>query len=225
FLMYGLTEAFRSTYLPPDELDRRPTSIGKAIPDTEILVINEQGQLCLPGEVGELVHHGPTVSAGYWGQPELTDRVLRPHPFPLPGVVHSPRVCYSGDLVRADEDGFLYFVSRRDNQIKTSGFRVSPGEVEEVLQAARGVSLAAVIGVDDALLGQRIEAYVVMREGIRFSEDELRDHCAAQLPSYMVPKRFCLRDELPRTTSGKINYPALRAEHRGSTDSNKPQQP
>ncbi|MCA9151729.1 MAG: AMP-binding protein, partial [Planctomycetales bacterium] len=110
FLMYGLTEAFRSTYLPPDELDRRPTSIGKAIPDTEILVINEQGQLCLPGEVGELVHHGPTVSAGYWGQPELTDRVLRPHPFPLPGVVHPPRVCYSGDLVRADEDGFLYFV-------------------------------------------------------------------------------------------------------------------
>ena len=122
FLMYGLTEAFRSTYLPPEELDRRPDSMGKAIPNTEILVVNEQGRPCKPGEVGELVHRGPTVSMGYWGQPELTARVLRPHPFVATELGNSERVCYSGDLVKIDEDGFLYFVGRRDNMIKSWDF-------------------------------------------------------------------------------------------------------
>jgi len=110
FLMYGLTEAFRSTYLPPEELDRRPTSMGKAIPDTEILVINDRGELCKPGEIGELVHRGPTVSMGYWGNPEATARVLKPNPLAPPKLGDVERVCYSGDLVRADDDGFLYYV-------------------------------------------------------------------------------------------------------------------
>src|SRR5215475_5486439 len=110
FLMYGLTEAFRSTYLPPEELDRRPTSMGRAIPDTEILVLNEQGKPCKPGEVGELVHRGPTVSMGYWGNPEATARVLKPNPLAPPKLGDVERVCYSGDLVRADDDGFLYYV-------------------------------------------------------------------------------------------------------------------
>ena len=100
--------------------------MGKAIPNTEILVVNEQGQPCKPGEVGELVHRGPTVSMGYWGQPELTAKVLRPHPFIASELGDSERVCYSGDLVTMDEDGFLYFVGRRDNMIKSSGFRISP---------------------------------------------------------------------------------------------------
>ena len=133
FLMYGLTEAFRSTYLPPEELDRRPTSMGKAIPDTEILVVNDSGGLCQPGEPGELVHRGPTVSMGYWGEPELTAKMLRPNPFLPPEVIDREKVVYSGDLVKMDEDGFLYFIGRRDTMIKTSGFRVSPTEVEEVL--------------------------------------------------------------------------------------------
>src|SRR5262249_27908031 len=157
FLMYGLTEAFRSTYLPPEELDRRPTSMGKAIPDTEILVVNDDGRPCKPGEVGELVHRGPTVSMGYWGQPEATARVLRPHPF-LPAELGSNEiVCYSGDLVTLDENGFLYFVGRRDALIKSSGFRVSPTEVEEALFQSGKVREAGVIGVPDPVLGQSIK--------------------------------------------------------------------
>ena len=126
FLMYGLTEAFRSTYLPPEELDRRPTSMGKAIPDTEILVLNEHGERCQPGEVGELVHRGPTVSMGYWGNLEATDRVLKPNPLLAPELGDCEKVCYSGDLVKTDDDGFLYYVGRRDTMIKSSGYRISP---------------------------------------------------------------------------------------------------
>ena len=163
--MYGLTEAFRSTYLPPEELDRRPDSMGKAIPNTEILVVNEQGQPCKPGEVGELVHRGPTVSMGYWGQPELTASVLRPHPFIPAELGDSERVCYSGDLVKMDEDGFLYFIGRRDNMIKSSGFRISPTEMEEVFFQSGNLREAAVIGIPDGTLGHVIKAYVSPRDG------------------------------------------------------------
>ncbi|WP_203329054.1 AMP-binding protein [Candidatus Laterigemmans baculatus] len=146
-LMYGLTEAFRSTYLPAAELDRRPGSMGRAIPNTELLVVDEAGRRCEPGQVGELVHHGPTVSLGYWGQPELTDRVIRPHPFPRDGGGVPDRVCYSGDLVRQDAEGYFYFIGRRDNLIKSSGFRISPTEVEEGLMASGPLQAAAVIGL------------------------------------------------------------------------------
>src|SRR2546422_8054351 len=129
FLMYGLTEAFRSTYLPPEELDRRPTSMGQAIPGTEVLLHNEHGGLCKPGEIGELVHRGPTVSLGYWNRPEDTARALRPNPLLPPEMGDCEKVCYSGDLVKVDKDGFLYFVGRRDTMIKSSGFRISPTEV------------------------------------------------------------------------------------------------
>ena len=210
FLMYGLTEAFRSTYLPPEELDRRPTSMGKAIPNTEILVIDEQGNACGPGEVGELVHHGPTVSLGYWGHPELTARVLRPHPFAGPGVASEERVCYSGDLVRTDEEGFLYFVGRRDNQIKSSGFRISPTEVEEVLCQCAGVQHAAVVGAPDPRLGQHLVAYVVAVEEAGQDAHAIVTHCAGALPRYMVPKRIEFVSELPLTSSGKVNYSQLR---------------
>jgi acyl-CoA ligase (AMP-forming) (exosortase A-associated) len=210
FLMYGLTEAFRSTYLPPEELDRRPTSIGKAIPNTEILVVNEDGRLCKPQEVGELVHRGPTVSMGYWGQPELTARVLRPHPF-LPRELGSDeKVCYSGDLVTMDEDGFLYFVGRRDTLMKSSGFRISPTEVEEVLFQSGKLREAAVIGVPDTVLGQSIKAFVVPADGEILKPDELIEFCATHLPYYMVPKAVEVLDVLPKTSSGKMDYPALR---------------
>jgi acyl-CoA ligase (AMP-forming) (exosortase A-associated) len=210
FLMYGLTEAFRSTYLPPDELDRRPTSMGKAIPDTEILVVNEDGQPCKPGEVGELVHRGPTVSMGYWGQPDLTARVLRPHPF-LPSELGSDeKVCYSGDLVTLDEDGFLYFIGRRDALIKCSGFRVSPTEVEETLFQSGKLREAGVIGVPDLVLGQSIKALVVLADGQSGTPEELIEFCATRLPHYMVPRVIEIVDSLPRTTSGKVDYPALR---------------
>jgi acyl-CoA synthetase (AMP-forming)/AMP-acid ligase II len=215
FLMYGLTEAFRSTYLPPEEVDRRPTSIGKAIPNTEILVINSDGQLCRPGEIGELVHRGPTVSLGYWGHPELTDRVLRPHPLPLAGVGDGEKVCYSGDLVRMDEEGFLYFVGRRDNLIKSSGFRISPNEVEEALCKAGRLREAGVIGLPDPALGQAIKAFVVPQEGATIDADVLLEEAAALLPRHMIPKAVEVLDALPKTTSGKIDYPELRRREAG----------
>jgi acyl-CoA ligase (AMP-forming) (exosortase A-associated) len=210
FLMYGLTEAFRSTYLPPEELDRRPTSMGKAIPDTEILVVGEGGAPCKPGEVGELVHRGPTVSMGYWGLPELTAQVLRPHPFLPAELGDAEKVCYSGDFVTMDEDGFLYFVGRRDAMIKSSGFRISPNEVEEVLFRSGLLKAAAVIGIPDEVLGQRIKAFVVRRDGESVSADALRSFCASSLPRHMVPSVIEELDEMPKTSSGKVDYPSLR---------------
>lgn len=210
FLMYGLTEAFRSTYLPPDQLDRRPTSIGKAIPDTEILVISEEGKLCKPGEVGELVHRGPTVSLGYWGQPELTAKVLRRHPFLPAEIGDVEKVCYSGDYVTMDEEGYLYFVGRRDTMIKSSGFRISPTEVEEVLFRSGLLKGAAVIGIPDEVLGQSIKAFVVARDGVQVDPEKLREFCAASMPRHMIPKAIEALEALPVTTSGKVDYQALR---------------
>jgi acyl-CoA ligase (AMP-forming) (exosortase A-associated) len=210
YLMYGLTEAFRSTYLPPSEIDKRPTSMGKAIPDTEILVVNEHNQLCKPGEIGELVHRGPTVSLGYWGRPEDTARVLRPNPLLPEQLGDCEKVCYSGDLVKMDEDGFLYYVGRRDTMIKSSGFRISPSEVEEALFSSGKLSGAAVIGIPDEVLGQTIKAFVVLRNGEAPDAQALLSHCAERLPRYMIPKDLEILGELPKTSSGKVDYPALR---------------
>jgi acyl-CoA ligase (AMP-forming) (exosortase A-associated) len=210
FLMYGLTEAFRSTYLPPEELDRRPTSMGRAIPDTEILLLNEKGELCKPGEPGELVHRGPTVSMGYWNRPEDTARALRPNPLLPPEMGDCERVCYSGDLVKMDEEGFLYFVGRRDTLIKSSGVRISPTEVEEVLYQTGKVRGAAVIGLPDEVLGQSIKAFVVPRDGDALDTEALLATCGEKMPRYMIPKFIEVLSELPKTSSGKVDYPALR---------------
>ncbi|GJL54368.1 MAG: AMP-dependent synthetase [Nitrospirales bacterium] len=209
YLMYGLTEAFRSTYLPPDELDRRPTSMGKAIPNTEILVVDEHGQSVKPGEVGELVHRGPTVSLGYWGQPELTAKVLRPHPHnPSHGGIDE-MVCYSGDLVKMDDDGFLYFVGRRDSMIKSAGFRISRTEVEEALYQSGFVKEAAVIGVPDEILGQAVTAFVVPKSPEPVDSTSLSAFCVTKLPRYMLPKTFHILEALPKTPNGKIDYTNL----------------
>jgi acyl-CoA ligase (AMP-forming) (exosortase A-associated) len=210
FLMYGLTEAFRSTYLPPDELDRRPTSMGRAIPNTEILVIHESGRLCKPGEVGELVHRGPTVSMGYWGNPEATNKVLRPNPLLPRELGDVERVCYSGDLVKMDEDGFLYYVGRRDAMIKCSGFRISPTEVEEVVFQSGRARHAAAIGVPDDMLGQAVKIFVVPRDGESVDTEAVLSFCSENMPRYMVPKFIEVLSELPKTSSGKIDYPSLR---------------
>jgi acyl-CoA ligase (AMP-forming) (exosortase A-associated) len=210
FLMYGLTEAFRSTYLPPEELDRRPTSMGKAIPDTEILVLDEHGKPCKPGEPGELVHRGPTVSLGYWNRPEDTARALRPNPLLAPAMGDCERVCYSGDLVKMDEDGFLYFIGRRDTMIKTSGIRISPTEVEEVLFQTGKLRGAAVIGIPDDILGQVIKAFIVPKDGIPLDTNALLVLCGEKMPRYMLPKFIEVLEELPKTSSGKVDYPALR---------------
>jgi len=209
-LMYGLTEAFRSTYLPPEELDRRPTSMGKAIPDTEILVLNEHGELCKPGEVGELVHRGPTVSMGYWGNREATDRVLKPNPLLPAELGDVEKVCYSGDMVKMDEDGFLYFVGRRDAMIKSSGIRISPTEVEEVVFQSGRIRHAAAIGVPDEMSGQVVKIFVVPKDGEAIDTDAVLLFCEEKMPRHMVPKFIEVLEELPKTSSGKIDYPALR---------------
>jgi acyl-CoA synthetase (AMP-forming)/AMP-acid ligase II len=147
---------------------------------------------------------------GYWGQPELTARVLRPNPFLPPELGDVEKVCYSGDLVKTDEDGFLYFVGRRDNMIKSSGFRISPTEVEEVLFQSGRVQGAAVIGVPDPLLGQAVVAFVVPSEGVALDSEALRSYCGEKMPAYMVPKTIEVLDRLPKTSSGKVDYPALR---------------
>jgi len=209
-LMYGLTEAFRSTYLPYAELERRPTSMGKAIPDTEILVLDEHGRQCKPGEIGELVHRGPTVSMGYWGNPDATNRVLKPNPMLPLELGDVERVCYSGDLVKMDEDGYLYYVGRRDTMIKSSGYRLSPTEVEEVIFKSGHARHAAAIGVPDSLLGQAVKVFVVPKDGESVDTEQLLSFCMEHMPRYMVPKHLEIIQELPKTSSGKIDYPSLR---------------
>lgn len=207
FLMYGLTEAFRATYLPPEEVERRPDSIGRAIPGTEIMVLRDDLTPCAPGEVGELVQRGATVALGYWNDPEATARVFRPNPLRPAGTPDSERVVFSGDLVRTDEEGFLYFVGRRDRMIKTLGYRVSPDEVIDALHAS-GEVVEAVVGTDpDEQRGERIVAYVVLKpEG---SLERLSAFCGKSLPRYMQIARFEVRESLPRTSSGKHDVAAL----------------
>ena len=211
YLMYGLTEAFRSTYLPPEELDRRPDSIGKAIPNAEVMVLRPDGTACAPHEPGELVHRGPTVGLGYWNDPERTAERYRPILGQTSGLPHSELVVWSGDHVRMDEDGFLYFIGRDDDMLKSSGYRVSPTEVEDVLYASGLVREAAAIGIDDDTLGQRIVA-VVVPEQAEFDKATLMNHSRAALPLYMVPQQIEVRAALPVTPNGKVDRRALRDE-------------
>jgi acyl-CoA synthetase (AMP-forming)/AMP-acid ligase II len=201
FLMYGLSEAFRSTYLPPEQVDVRPGSMGRAIPETEILLIGEDGREVGVDEPGELVHAGPTVALGYWNRPEATAAVFRPDPR-SPGL---PRVVYSGDLVRRDAEGFLYFVGRRDQQIKSFGYRISPEEVEETVQASGLVSEVVARGAPDEVAGMVVEVHVVPRVPSEFSTEALLRHCEAQMPRYMLPKRVIVHESFPRTSSGKLD--------------------
>ncbi|HEY3355627.1 MAG TPA: AMP-binding protein [Polyangia bacterium] len=208
YSMYGQTECIRSSFLPPDELDRRPRSVGKGIPNQEHWVENEDGRPVQPGEVGELVIRGAHVMRGYWAAPEATAKVLKPGRYP--GEV----VYYSGDLFTVDEDGFLFFVSRKDDIIKCRGEKVAPREVENVLHAHPAVLEAAVIGVPDPILGEAVKAYVVPREGATVVPKELLGYVKANLEDFMVPKEIELREALPKTPSGKVCKSDLRAEVR-----------
>jgi long-chain acyl-CoA synthetase len=197
FSMYGLTETKRTLYLPPEQLDRRPDSVGIAIPGTEVWLEDEAGQRLERGATGELVIRGRHVMRGYWNAPEATAQRYRPGP--LPGEL----VCYSGDLFRMDDEGFLYFVARKDDIIKSRGEKVAPKEVENVLYSLPGVVEAAVVGVPDPILGQAIKAFVVL-DGVQLSEVQVLAHCRANLEDYMLPKAVEFRPELPKTSSGKI---------------------
>ncbi len=210
FLMYGLTEAFRSTYLDPAEVDRRPDSIGKAIPGAEILVVREDGTPCAPGEQGELVHRGALVSLGYWNDPVRTAERFKPAPGRDAALPTPEMAVYSGDVVVADEEGFLYFVSRKDEMIKTSGYRVSPTEIEEAVYDTGLVRDAVALGVDDPRIGQHIALVVSPPEGGDVDPDALRAVLGKQLPTYMVPRAVTVRGEIPRSPNGKFDRALIR---------------
>jgi long-chain acyl-CoA synthetase len=206
FSMYGLTECKRCTYLPPAELKNRPGSVGIAIPNTEVAVVDDAGEKVGPGVVGELVVRGAHVMKGYWENPVETAERLKPGPFPWESVLHT------GDLFRMDEEGFLYFVGRKDDIIKTRGEKVSPKEVENVLYGLEGVKEAAVVGAPDPILGLAIKAVVVPVEGVVLTEKQVLTHCTANLEDIMVPKHVEFRTELPKTDTGKIRRSEVQAE-------------
>ena len=217
YLMYGLTEAFRSTYLPPCEVDRRPDSIGKAIPNAEILVLREDGSPCAPNEPGELVHRGALVGLGYWNDPEKTAERYKPLPAHTPGreagLVLPEIAVFSGDTVRMDEEGYLYFIGRRDEMMKTSGYRVSPTEVEEILYATRLVGECVAFGVDHDTLGQAIQVIATPPAGNTLDTAALLTECRARMPAYMVPAGIEVREgPLPRNPNGKIDRKTLSTE-------------
>jgi long-chain acyl-CoA synthetase len=202
FSMFGLTECKRVGYLDPAELECRPGSVGKAMPNCETRVVDENGNEVPPGQVGELIIRGSNVMQGYWNDPEMTGRVYQPGPYP------AWRWLRSGDHFRQDEDGFLYFVGRKDDMIKTRGERVSPKEVENVLCEMPEVAEAAVVGVPDEVLGQAVKAFIVARDGVLDTKAVLR-HCAHRLSAFMVPKWIEFVAVLPRTAHGKIDKRAL----------------
>ena len=216
FLMYGLTEAFRSTYLPPDQVDTRPESMGKAIPNAEILVVGQDGKECAPGEPGELVHRGALVSLGYWNDPEKTAERFKPAPGRPPEIPTTELAVWSGDQVMKDEEGYLYFISRKDEMIKTSGYRVSPTEVEEVAYTSGLVAGAVALGLRHDTLGQAI-ALVVSHHGTAPDLEQVREqllaHCRRELPNFMVPQAVIVRDNLPHNQNGKIDRRALAGEY------------
>ena len=174
------------------------------MPNEEVYVVDEDGKRAAPGVIGELVIRGSNVMKGYWELPEETDRCLKPGP--LPGE----RVLHSGDLFRADEEGYLYFIGRKDDIIKTRGEKVSPREVEDVIYSLDGVAEVAVIGVPDPILGSAIKAVLTVRPGAQVTKQDVLRHCTARLEDFMVPKIVEFQASLPKTETGKISKRAIK---------------
>ncbi len=209
YSMYGMTESKRCTWLPPEQLDIRPDSVGIAIPFTEAWVADDDGTPLPPNTVGELVVRGGHVMQGYWRNPEATAKTLRP------GRYEWEKVLHTGDLFRADAEGFLYFVGRKDDIIKSRGEKVSPKEIENVLYALPGIREAAIVGVPDEILGRALKAILVVDDGVSVTPRDVIAHCAARLEEFMVPRMVEFRDALPKTNTGKIRRAALQAEADG----------
>ena len=214
FLMYGLTEAFRSTFLPPDQVRHRPESMGKAIPNADIMVVRPDGSECDVDEPGELVHRGALVSLGYWGDREKTDIRFKPAPGQPAGIPNPELAVWSGDQVRRDAEGFLYFIGRNDEMIKTSGYRVSPGEIEEVVFQVSGVEQAVAFGAPHPQLGYGIVLVVQAAAG-SVDAATILAHCKINLPMFMLPGHLEIASELPRNPNGKIDRKALSTRFAG----------
>jgi acyl-CoA ligase (AMP-forming) (exosortase A-associated) len=228
YLMYGLTEAFRSTYLLPNEVDNKVGSIGKAIPNAEVLVLRPDDTECEVGEVGELVHIGPLVSMGYWQNSEATALRFKATPKSAMNTDNCPIAVYSGDFAKRDKEGFLYFIARQDEMIKTSGYRVSPSEIEEVVLQHPLVDEVVIIGDAHPDLGQSILCIVAIDVPRKFTDSDnekeiknikltLSKHCTLLLANYMVPKSFILLPELPKNPNGKLDRNQLKQRYQHST--------
>jgi len=209
YLMYGLTEAFRSTYLPPDQIDERPTSVGKAIPNVEILIVSERGDLCQANQVGELVHRGALVTSGYWRDPVGTAKVFRQNPFKDPTKEGTETVVFSGDLVKMDADGYLYFAGRRDHLLKSRGFRVSPEEIEQWVFESALVSKIVAFGTLKTEAETQIVLAAVPKDPETFREETLWAFCKREMPAYMRPHAIWVIKDIPLTSSGKPDRVAL----------------
>jgi acyl-CoA ligase (AMP-forming) (exosortase A-associated) len=219
FLMYGLTEAFRATYLAPEEVDRRPDSIGKAIPNVEVLVLRPDGSPCDPGEPGELVQRGALVAQGYWNDSEKTAERFKPLPGREGGLRLPEMAVFSGDTVRTDNEGFLYFIGRRDEMIKSSGYRISPSEIEEVFYDTRLIGECAAFGVPHPTLGEAVAVVVTSPDGQALDVALLLAICKEKLPAFMLPARVEQRaGPLPRNANGKIDRKSIGEEFRRSTE-------
>lgn len=212
YLMYGLTEAFRSTYLDPTLVGRYPDSIGRAIPGEEVFVVDQENRPVEIGQVGELVHRGVLVSQGYWADPVSTRKVLRPNPFQDPRIPVEDPVVYSGDYVRMDEQGLLYFVGRKDEMIKCAGNRISPTEVEEMLHEAGLIADAVCFGVPHEVYGQKVFVVVSPLPGRSVCEVTLMKYCHENMPPYMVPAGIEILESLPRNSNGKLDRSAVKSE-------------
>jgi len=208
YSMYGMTESKRCTWLPPEQLDTRPDSVGIAIPGTEAWVADDEGRRLPPNTVGELVVRGGHVMQGYWRNDEATAKTLKPGRYPWERVLHT------GDLFRMDEEGFLYFVGRKDDILKSRGEKVSPKEVENVLYALPGVREAALVGVPDPVMGHALKA-IVVSDRDDLDARTILAHCRAHLEEFMVPRTVEFRDALPKTGTGKIRRSVLQAEAEG----------
>jgi len=205
YSMYGLTECKRVSYLPPRELDSRPNSVGRGMPNEEVYLVDEEGKHVGPGVVGELVVRGANVMIGYWELPGETAACLKPGKYP------GERVLYSGDLFKMDEEGFLYFVARKDDIIKSRGEKVSPKEVENALYGLEGILEAAVIGVPDEIIGEAVKAFVALETGAALTENDILRYCAAHLENFMIPKSVEIMKALPKTSTGKISKKELKS--------------
>lgn len=210
YLMYGLTEAFRSTCLPPDQVDMRPNSIGKAIPNVEILVLNEEGKICDANEVGELVHRGANISMGYWRDPEATAKVFRPYPFDQGKNGKPEMVVYSGDYVKKDESAYLYFVGRKDKMIKSHGIRVSPEEIEECIYSSDLVSSVVAFDIKKNEVENNIIVAITPKQPSSFREEMLHEYCKQEMPEYLRPKIIWCLEQIPQTSSGKPDRTAIK---------------
>mgnify|MGYP006423846075 CR=1 FL=1 len=203
FSMFGLTECKRVSYLSPEEIDRRTDSVGKPMPNCETMILDDDGNEVGPDEVGELVVRGSNVMKGYWSAPELTAQRLKP------GKIPNEMWLYTGDLFRSDEEGFLYWVGRKDDIIKSRGEKVSPREVEDVLHQHPHIAEAAIVGVADAVLGQAVRAVVRLQPGIDLTVRDVQSHCRSFLEDFMVPQQVKFCDALPKTPNGKIDKKLL----------------